>query len=86
MASSRPFVDSEGSIDIRQVLDEAQTLASLVGLVVAASIIPLFLMFIGAAVPGLGMLFIALVYVILAVGGGIVLMYVIARGMQLSVK
>lgn len=86
MSPTRPFVDSEGSIDIRRVLDEARTLASLVGFVVAASLVPLVLVLVGGVIPGLGVLFLALAYVVLVIGGGIVLMYVIARGMQLSVK
>lgn len=86
MSHSKPFVEPDGSIDRSQVLEEAQALASLVGLVVVAAIVSFLLTLIGAAIPGLGMVFMALGYVIVAIGSGIVLMYIIARGMQLSVQ
>lgn len=86
MSHSRPFVEPDGSIDRSQVLEEAQALASLVGLVFVAAIVSLLLTLIGSVIPGLGMVFMALGYVIVAIGSGIVLMYIIARGMQLSVQ
>lgn len=86
MAYSKPFVEPDGSIDRAQVLEEAQALASLVGLVFVASLIPLLLTLIGGVIPGLGLVFMLLAYIILAIGSGIVLMYSIARGMQLSVQ
>lgn len=86
MLHSKPFVEPDGSIDRAQVLEEAQALASLVGLVFVAAIVSLIFTIIGAAIPGLGMVFMALGYVIVAIGSGIVLMYIIAGGMQLSVQ
>lgn len=86
MSHSRPFVEPDGSIDRAEVLEEAQALASLVGLVFVASLIPLLLTLIGGVIPGLGLVFMVLAYIILAIGSGIVLMYIIARGMQLSVQ
>lgn len=86
MPHSKPSVEPDGSIDKAQVLEEAQALASLVGLVFVAAIVSLLFTLIGSVIPGLGMVFMALGYVIVAIGSGIVLMYIIARGMQLSVQ
>lgn len=68
-------MEPDGAIDRSQVLEEAQALASLVGLVFVAAIVSLLLTIIGAAIPELGMVVMALGYVIVAIGSGIVLVH-----------
>lgn len=84
MSASPPFVDpSTSELDTDQILYEAIPLAKLIGVFVAFSLVPFALVFfIGPS--GFGALLAVLGQFILAVGAGIVLMYVIARGMQLS--
>lgn len=85
MSPSRPFVDQEtGTIDTTQILVEAIPLAKLVGLFVALALIPfgLVLLVLGNSV--LETLFMVVAQFILAVGTGIVLLYIIARGIYLS--
>lgn len=85
MPPSTPFVDREsGSIDTDQLLGEAVPLAKLIGLVVAIALVPLSMVFLLAGHSPVGVLFTLLAQFVLAVGAGIVLMYVVSRGMHLS--
>lgn len=82
---SRPFIDqTTETIDVAQVLLEARALALLIGLFVAGALVPLLVVFfIGGP---LGAVFTLIAQFILAVGSGIVLMYVITRAIQLAEK
>ena len=80
---SPPFVESEtGRIDRNRVLVEAIPLAELVGLVGAIALVP-FALVILLGPSGFGALFMLLTQFILAVGSGVVLIYVISRAVQL---
>lgn len=84
MAPSTPFVDQEtGRIDRGRVLAEAIPLAELVVLVGVIILVPVALK--GLLFPfGFGAVFTILTQLILAVGGGVVLMYVISRAFHLA--
>lgn len=76
-----PFVDQdEWTIDFRQLYREAIPLATLIGLVVLAALVPFAFVFTGV-VP---VVFVLLTQFVLAVGTGVVLLYVVARGNQLA--
>lgn len=88
MPPSRLFVDPEtGELDTDQILTEAIPLAKLLALAVAAALIPFVL---GLAVIETGVLvvigelFILVAQFVLAVGTGIVLLYIISRAIQLT--
>jgi len=84
MPSSAPFVDpATVALDTDQIIAEAFPLAKLAGVFVAVSLVPFGLGFF-AGPSALGAVLIALGQFVLAVGTGIVLMYVIARGLELS--
>ncbi|QKY17497.1 hypothetical protein [Halorubrum sp. CBA1229] len=83
--SSPPFIDqASGELDLGQILSEALPLAGLVILFGGAALL-LFLITLLVGPGGLlaGLLTVASQFV-LAVGAGVVLMYVIARGIQLA--
>lgn len=85
MAPSTPFVNrGTGTIDATQILAEAIPLAKLIGLFVAIALIPFAMVFLlgGHSLPGV--IFALAGQFILAVGSGIVLMYVISRAIQLA--
>ncbi|SNZ11891.1 hypothetical protein SAMN06269185_1421 [Natronoarchaeum philippinense] len=84
MPASPPFVDpSTNTLDTDQIVAEAVPLAKLVGLFAAVALVPMVLSFV--ALGGLvGVLLTLLTQFVLAVGAGIVLIYVIARGRQLT--
>jgi hypothetical protein len=85
MASSHPFIDREtGTLDMNQIRTEAFPLAGLIALFTGLALIPFIFVFLFAGNSALGLLFTVLGQFILAIGAGIVLMYVIARGIQLS--
>lgn len=85
MPPSAPFVDREtGALDTDQIREEAYPLVGLVLLFVGLALIPfLFAIFLFEN-SLLGLLFSLLTQFILAVGTGIVLMYIVARGVQLA--
>jgi len=90
MPPSPPFIDrTNGRIDTDRILAEARPLAQLIGLFVAIALVPLAIVFflgaLGVAEP-LGVIFMLVAQFVLAVGAGIVLMYVVARGIQLAGK
>ncbi|WP_458188628.1 hypothetical protein [Haladaptatus sp. NG-WS-4] len=85
MPSDTLFVDrGTGTIDTTQILVEALPLAKLIGLVVAIALAPFALVFLLFEHSVLGAIFTVVGQFILAVGSGIVLMYVVSRAIQLS--
>jgi len=86
MSSSVPFIDpSTGELDIQQILYEAVSLGKLISVFALVSLVPFTLAFLlGASSPSTVLAVIG--QFILAIGAGIVLMYVIARGNHLSVE
>jgi len=84
MSPSTPFITADGQIDTAQVLAEAIPIAKLIVLVVAVALVPALLVFtLGGSSP-VGIVFVILMQFVLAVGGAIVLMYVITRAIQLA--
>lgn len=81
--SSQPFIDpGAGELDLDWIWTEAVPLAGLVALFGGLALVPfLVAVLVGG---GFALLFTVLAQFILAVGAGIVLMYVIARGIQLA--
>ena len=85
MPSSPPFIDLEtGSLDYAQIREEAFPLAGLIALFAGLALVPFVVVFLFAGNSALGLLFSIIGQLILAVGAGIVLIYVIARAIQLS--
>lgn len=85
MAPSTPFVDREtGSINVARVIVEAIPLAKLVGLVAVVASIPFSLVFLVGGRSLIGSLFAILGQFVLAVGTGVVLIYVIARAIRIA--
>jgi hypothetical protein len=89
MAPSTPFVDPDtGRIDTDQLLAEALPVAKLVAIVVAVALVPFLvgtLLNVGLGLtPPVGALFVFLAQFVLAVGTGVVLLYVVARGTALA--
>lgn len=83
MVPPTPFIDPQTrGLDTDQIRSEAYPLAGLIMLFGGLALIPflLALFFRG----GLGVLFTILAQFIVAIGTGIVLMYVIARGIALA--
>jgi len=84
MSPSPPFIDTAtGSLDTDQIKNEAFPLAGLVALFGGLALIPYVFAFFFAN-SGLGVLFSIIGQFILAVGAGIVLIYAVARGIQLT--
>ncbi|MFC4448226.1 hypothetical protein [Halorussus aquaticus] len=85
MSPSPPFLDPKtGAIDWKQVLREAIPLARLVGLFVAVSLVPFAFVFLFEDNSALRAMFTVATQFVLAVGSGVVLMYVISRGIRLA--
>jgi hypothetical protein len=84
MPSRRPFVDVEsGTLDRSQILVEALPLARLVLYVGLIALVPFALaFFFGGSV--VGTLLAAVGQFVLAVGAGIVLIYVVVRGIDIA--
>ncbi len=85
MSHMPPFlVDGSPTLDTTQIRTEAYPLAGLIALFGGLALVPIGLAFmIGGGSP-FGFLFTLLAQFILAVGTGIVLMYIIARAIQLA--
>lgn len=84
MSPSPPFVDrGTGELDAAQILAEAIPLAKLVGLVAAVALVPLLPMLFGVR-SAVGLALTLVGQFALAVGSGVVLLYVVARGVQLA--
>lgn len=85
MVSSPPFVEQEtGRIDRTRVLAEVIPLVELVGLVVAVALVPFAFVILLGGHSALSGVLVVVTQFILAVGSAIVLMYVIARAVQLA--
>ena len=89
MPPSRPFFDpATGELDTAQILHEAVPLGKLVAAVAVAALVPLLfrlvLVEMLALLPGLGVLLTLASQFVLAVGTGVVLLYVVVRANQLS--
>lgn len=84
MSPPSPFVDpTTGTLDRSEILQEAMPLAGLIGLFVGLALIPfLFVLLLGGN-SFLGVILMVVVQFILAIGAGIVLMYIITRAIQL---
>ena len=85
MSPSNPFIDREtGQIDTDRVLVEAIPIAKLIGLFVAIALVPLLVVFVLVGNSAIGMLFILVAQFVLAVGAGVVLLYIITRAIRLA--
>lgn len=86
MTSAPPFVDpTTGELETDQILQEAVPLGKLIGVFVIISLVPFGLAFLFTRFPfPLRAVLTVFGQFILAIGAAIVLMYIIARGMQLS--
>ena len=83
--SSPPFIDPEsGELDLDQIRAEVFPLAGLIVLFGGAALLVFLIMLLVAGNSLLAGFFTVVSQFILAVGAGIVLMYVIARGIQLA--
>ncbi|MFD1599099.1 DUF485 domain-containing protein [Halobellus rarus] len=84
MSSRRPFIDVEsGTLDRSQILVEAVPLARLVLYVGLIALVPFALaFFFGGSI--VGTLLAAVGQFVLAVGAGIVLIYVVVRGIDIA--
>lgn len=85
MAQSTPFIDVEtGGLDTDQIRAEAYPLAGLIALFAGLALIPFLVVFLFAGNSVIGLLLTVVAQLVLAVGAGIVLIYVIARGVSLA--
>jgi len=83
--SSPPFIDQEsGELDLRQIRTEVFRLAGLIVLFGGLALLAFLIVLLFAGNTMLGGVLTVVSQFILAVGTGIVLMYVIARGIQLA--
>jgi len=83
--SSPPFIDPEsGELDLSRIRAEIFPLAGLVVLFGGAALLPFLITLLVAGNSLLGGFLTVVTQLILAVGTGIVLMYVVARGVQLA--
>jgi hypothetical protein len=83
--SSPPFIDQEsGELDLGQIRSEVFPLAALIILFGGLALLVFLIVLLFAGNSVLGGFFTVVSQFILAVGAGIVLMYVIARGIQLA--
>ncbi|WP_254529216.1 hypothetical protein [Natrinema gelatinilyticum] len=88
MPPSRPFFDPQsGELDTDQLLEESIPLAKLVAVVGALALVPLLLQFLLGQLLGFVPIFGAMLSIaaqfVLAVGTGIVLLYLVVRAFQL---
>lgn len=85
MSASPPFIDQEsGSLDTDQIREEAFPLTGLIALFAGLALVPFIFVFLTGGNTALGLLFTVIAQLILAVGAGIVLIYIITRGIQLA--
>lgn len=82
MSKSPPFFDrSSSSLDTEQISREAIPFAKLIGLVAVVALIPFGIAVSAGIFPRL---FTILAQFVLAVGSGVVLLYIITRAIQLA--
>lgn len=85
MPGRPPFIDQDtGALDTEQIRAEAVPLAGLIALFAGLALIPFIVVLVFAGNSAVGVLFTIVTQFVLVVGAGIVLMYVIARGIQLA--
>ncbi|MFY4814206.1 hypothetical protein [Haloarcula argentinensis] len=85
MSPPRPFIDpATGEINTAQIISEAVPLAKLIGVFVAGSLFPYSLALLASERSAVGSLLLVVGHFIVAVGAGIALIYVIARGIRLA--
>lgn len=85
MSPPTPFIDPQTrSLDIDQIRREAYPLAGLIMLFGGLALVPFVLALLFSRIPGFGVFFTIVTQFVLAVGAGITLMYVVARGIQLA--
>jgi hypothetical protein len=85
MRDTAPFIDPvSGELDLRQILRESLPVLALVVLFGGLALLPFLVVLLVAGNSLLGLLLTLLSQLILAVGTGVVLVYVVARGVQLS--
>jgi hypothetical protein len=85
MRDTAPFIDPVSSeLELRQIFRESVPLLALVVLFGGLSLLPFLIVLLVAGNSPLGLLLTLLSQLILAVGTGVVLIYVVARGVQLS--
>ncbi|WP_323675425.1 hypothetical protein [Halorubellus sp. PRR65] len=85
MPSDTPFVDPlTNELDAPQLLREAVPLAKLVALVALGALVPFLFVVLFGARSTLGTVFLFASQFVLAVGTGLVLMYVVARAHELA--
>ncbi|RZV12495.1 hypothetical protein BDK88_1406 [Natrinema hispanicum] len=86
MSPPKPFLSPSGELNTDQILDEALPLAKLIGAVVVAAFLPILALRLTEFVVDFSVLrfiFMLAAQFILAVGSGIVLLYIIIRANQL---
>ena len=84
MSDDPPFINPErGTLNTAQIRTEAYPLAGLVMLFGALALIP-FVLSLFVRVSALSTLFTIIALFVLAIGTGLVLIYVVARGTQLA--
>ncbi|WP_135821460.1 hypothetical protein [Halostella litorea] len=84
MPSTPPFIDPEtGDLDLDRVMYEAVPIAKLVTLVGGVALVPFALAALAAPTAVAG-LFVLATQFVLAVGSGVVLLYVVRRALQLA--
>ena len=84
MAPTPPFVGGSGALDTTQIRTEAYPIAGLIALFGGLALVPLGVIFLVGGGSPIGFLFMLLAQFILAIGTGVILMYVIARAIQLA--
>lgn len=85
MSPTGPFIDSEtGGLDTNQIVAEAYPLVGLILLFAGLALIPFIFVILLFGNSFIGFLFTLLTQLILAIGTGIILIYIIARAIQLA--
>lgn len=85
MAIRKPFIDPQtGALDVEEIRREAYPLVGLIALFGALGLVPFAFLIAGFGGSVLGPLLTLLTQFILALGTAIILMYVVARGIQLA--
>jgi hypothetical protein len=85
MPADRPFIVSgSATLNTDQIIRESIVLAKLIAAVGAVGLVPFAVAVLFGGRGGLGLVFMLLGQFILAVGTGLVLIYVVARGVTLA--
>ena len=85
MSGSPPFIDRESrELDLNQIYNEALPIAALVVLFGGLALLVFLIVIVISGGSALGGILTILTQFILAIGAGVTLLYVIARGIQLA--